>query len=63
MTTTGQPDLSKLAGPSGALMMVAIDQRESLRAMFAAGRLAGPAPARTPGNGPCPRLSLPGRSR
>jgi sulfofructosephosphate aldolase len=38
MTPTGQPDLSKLAGPSGALMMVAIDQRESLRTMFAAAR-------------------------
>ncbi len=38
MSTTGQTGLSQLAHPSGALMMVAIDQRESLRTMFAKAR-------------------------
>ncbi len=33
--TSGSPDLSSLARPSGGFAMVAIDQREALRAMFA----------------------------
>jgi sulfofructosephosphate aldolase len=41
MSMTGQIGLSRLAHPSGALMMVAIDQRESLRTMFAKARGRG----------------------
>jgi sulfofructosephosphate aldolase len=38
MTTSAQPQLSRLASASGVLMMVATDQRESLRTMFAKAR-------------------------
>ena len=35
-TTSATPDLSLLARPSGGFAMLAIDQREAMRAMFAA---------------------------
>lgn len=38
MNSSARPALGKLARPSGALAMVAIDQRESLRTMFAEAR-------------------------
>ena len=49
MTTGHHPGLARISRPSGAFAMVAMDQRESLRAMFAE-RLEGPIePARRVG--------------